>query len=158
MIIVIVFGDHQICTQTRIKESSHSVTQHKGLTAALLILSTYLLLVSFFSQALIQVSMETACVTSKWRQNGGTTDIRWPSYSSRKVATKEHWVPDTEQAKAKCLYDMNSLKDQTSTGTPPPAIYATKNIPATCFPIGGFASYKTVTPLTALKHSAAAKH
>ncbi len=42
--VVIVFGDHQICTQTRIKESSHSVT----LTATLLILSTYLLLVSFF--------------------------------------------------------------------------------------------------------------
>lgn len=78
-----------------------------------------------FFWSLAQVSLETACATSKWRQNRGIKCARKTSDKLGKVATKEHWVQDTEQATAKCLYDMNSLKDQTSTDThpPKPAIY-----------------------------------
>jgi len=53
-------------------------------------------------------------VTSEQRDQMRKTDIRQPSYTLGKVATKEHRVQDTEQATSKCLYDMNSLKDQTS--------------------------------------------
>lgn len=90
-----------------------------------------------FFWSLAQVSLETACATSKWRQNRGIKCARKTSDKLGKVATKEHWVQDTEQAMAKCLYDMNSLKDQTSTDThpPKPAIYTMQTMrlfPAHC--------------------------
>lgn len=89
---------------------------------------SYLLTISLFLVTRSGFLGDSMCheqVTSEQRDQMRKKDIRLPSYKLGKVATKEHWVQDTEQATAKCLYDMNSLKDQTSTDThsPNPAIY-----------------------------------
>lgn len=89
---------------------------------------SYLLPVSLFLVTRSGFPGDRMCheqVTSKQRDQMRKKDIRRPSYKLGKVATREHRVQDTEQATAKRLYEMNSLKDQTSTDTHPPraAIY-----------------------------------